>query len=96
MPTLDPEIWVTREGDAIRIKNMASSHLLSTIHYIEKHRFMSAVEIFHDQQDKSGDWSDALNYYLQWPPQYETMIVEAQRRNLIFRNVQGLVKSRKK
>jgi hypothetical protein len=89
-PTLDPNVWITRTGDAVEIKQMASSHLLSTIHFIEKNRFLNALETFEEGM------MDATEYYLRWPPQYEVMIAEAQRRNLIFRNTPGLVKSKRR
>jgi hypothetical protein len=73
----------------MEIKTMASSHLLATIHFIERNRFMNAAETY------AEGMADATEYYLQWPIQYETLIAEAQRRGLIFRNVEGIVKVRK-
>lgn len=86
MPTIAKDIWITREGHQIKIKEMASSHLLSTIHFIERNRFQNALETYQEGMP------DATEYYLQWPLQYEELIAEAQRRGLIFRNVPGLVK----
>lgn len=89
MPIISRDVWITREGKQMEIKDMASSHLLATIHFIERNRFMNAAETY------SEGMKDATEYYLQWPIQYETLIAEAQRRGLIFRNVEGLVRSKK-
>lgn len=94
MPIISKDVWITREGKQMEIKEMASSHLLSTIHFIERSRFSQSMEVYQQAQQDGSDWSDALNYYMNWPIQYEALIAEAQRRNLIFRNVEGLVKSR--
>lgn len=94
MPIISTHVWITREGEEIEIKNMASSHLLSTIHFIEHNRFMNAAEVFTDQ-NLGKDRLKAVGYYLQWPIQYEALVLEARRRNLIFRNIPGLVKKEK-
>lgn len=87
-PIISKDVWITREGVQMEVKDMASSHLLATIHFIERNRFMNAAETYIEGM------KDATEYYLQWPIQYETMITEAQRRGLIFRNTPGLVKSK--
>lgn len=76
------DVWITREGHAIEISKMASSHLLSTIHFIERNRFTQAAECAMREPDLDND---NLQYYLMWPEQYEALIKEAQRRNLIHR-----------
>lgn len=91
MPIISKDVWITREGKQMEIRTMASSHLLATIHFIERNRFMNAAETYTDQQLGNVDM-DAVNYYLQWPIQYETLIEEAQRRHLIYRKAEGLVK----
>lgn len=91
MPTISKDVWITREGQQMEIKSMASSHLLATIHFIERNRFQNGSEVYHETQ-LDDDRLAAVNYYLQWPIQYETLIAEAQRRNLIYRQVEGLVK----
>jgi hypothetical protein len=88
------EIWTTKEGSRIPIKDMASSHLLSTIHYIERNRFMNSVEV--QMRDRTAHTDELTNLYLQWPPQYDFLIAEAQRRGLIQRGVEGLVVKRKR
>ena len=95
MPIISKDIWITREGQQFEIKNMASSHLLAAIHYIERNRFMNAAETFSEYQMDDETRLDATNYYLQWPIQYETLIAEAQRRKLIYRAVEGIVKAKK-
>lgn len=84
MPVISADVWITREGQQIEIKHMASSHLLATIHFIESKRLRNALEVYSESQ--LGDARlEAVNYYLIWPIQYETMIKEAQRRHLIYR-----------
>lgn len=86
MPTISKDIWITREGQQIEIRKMASSHLLSTIHFIERNRFTNVTEIAHDHELMGRDTAmEAANYYAQWPIQYDTLVQEAQRRNLIIR-----------
>lgn len=92
-PIISKDIWITREGEQIEIKNMASSHLLATIHFIERGRFMNAAEVYSESQ-LGEDRLAAVNYYLQWPIQYETLVEEAQRRGLVCRAVEGIVKKR--
>ena len=94
MPIISKDVWITAEGKQMEIKSMASSHLLSAIHFIEKKRFQAAVEVYSDKAFDSAFRNEMTNYYLQWPIQYETMIAEAQRRGLITRGVEGLVKHR--
>lgn len=93
MPTISKYVWITREGQQMEIKDMASSHLLATIHFIERNRFMNAAEVYNDAQ-LGDERLNAVNYYLQWPIQYEVLIEEAQRRHLLYRAVEGLVKSK--
>ena len=84
MPLISKDIWITREGQQIEIRHMASSHLMSTIHFIERSRFMNAAEVYSEQQLGDARLA-AVGYYLQWPIQYESLIMEAQRRGLIYR-----------
>ena len=84
MPIISKDIWITREGQQIEIRHMASSHLLSTIHFIERSRFMNAAEVYSEQQLGDARLA-AVGYYLQWPIQYEELVREAQRRHLIYR-----------
>ncbi len=84
MPIISKDVWIDRDGKQIEIRHMASSHLLATIHFIERNRFMNAAEVYTDQQ--LGEHRlNAVNYYLAWPLQYEELILEAQRRHLIYR-----------
>jgi hypothetical protein len=93
MPTTSKDVWTTREGQEIEIRNMASSHLLATIHLIERNRFTNAVDAAMREPQNMNEqvWEDhTLQYYLQWPVQYESLVAEAQRRGLIHRGVAGL------
>lgn len=91
-PIISKDVWITREGQQIEIKHMASSHLLATIHFIERSRFMNAAEVYSEQQ-LGDERLNAVEYYLQFPIQYETLIEEAVRRKLIYRgpNTQGVI-----
>lgn len=91
MPTISTDVWITKEGQQIEIKAMSSSHLLSTIHFIERNRCMNALEVWSEHK-LGDDRLAAVNYYLQWPIQYDTLIAEAQRRGLIYRGVEGIKK----
>jgi hypothetical protein len=90
-PIISPDVWITREGQEMEITKMPSSHLLATIHLIERRRFESCFEVYQDSLN-NGVTPGMLDYYSKWPIQYETLIKEAQRRNLIFRNLPGLIK----
>lgn len=94
MPIISKDIWITKEGKQMEIATMASSHLLSAIHFIERNRFMNAAETYGDMNFSQKDRHEMTEYYLQWPVQYEVMIAEAQRRGLITRGVEGLVKKK--
>ena len=79
-------VWTTKEGQRIPIREMASSHLLSTIHFLERARFTNAVECARREPNTDPN-SATMQYYLQWPEQYEALVAEAHRRNLISRGV---------
>ena len=95
MKIIARDIWITREGQQIEIGKMASSHLLATIHFIERSRFMNAAEVYSESQ-LGDERLNAVNYYLQWPIQYETLVMEAQRRGLIFRSTEGPTPEKKR
>jgi hypothetical protein len=92
MPTISKDVWITKEGVEMEIRHMASNHLLSTIHFIERNRLFNAAEVWSDVQFDANARSEMAAYYLNWPIQYDTLIAEAQRRGLIHRDVEGLVK----
>jgi hypothetical protein len=94
MPIISKDVWITAEGQQMEIKTMASSHLLAAIHFIERKRFQAAAEVYHERAFDKATRNEMANYYLQWPIQYEVMIAEAQRRGLITRGVEGLVKAK--
>jgi|SRR5215203_7168200 len=85
MPIISPQVWITKEGQQIEIAKMASSHLLSTIHFIERNRFNNVLEVYDNANKLGQDVMDMANYYAKWPIQYEVLVKEAQRRNLIAR-----------
>jgi hypothetical protein len=93
MPIISTDIWTDRSGQQVEIKNMASSHLLATIHFIERNRFINTAEVYFDRNFSEKDRLEMANYYAEWPIQYETLIAEAQRRHLIYRGIQGIVKA---
>lgn len=92
MPIISKDVWITKEGRSMEIKNMASSHLLSAIHFIERNRFTNALECYNQDSLNHPDKMEMITYYLEWPIQYDTMIAEAQRRGLMNRGVEGIVK----
>lgn len=94
MPIISKDLWITAEGVQMEIATMASSHLLATIHFIERKRFQAAFEVYNEHAFGENTRLEMARYYLQWPIQYETMIAEAQRRGLITRGVEGLVKTK--
>lgn len=84
--------WHTKEGQFIEISKMASSHLLSAIHMIERNRFQNLASV----QATNGD-DQMVEYYSKWPPAYAEMLEEAERRYLIGRvnhKTKGLVHQR--
>jgi hypothetical protein len=83
-PIIARDIWITREGHQVKIDKMPSSHLLATIHFIERRRFEACFEVYQDTVN-NGPVEGMLEYYSQFPVQYETLIEEAQRRGLIHR-----------
>lgn len=89
MPIISKDVWITKEGQEMEIRQMASSHLLATIHFIERNRMTNVNEVYNESQ-LGEDRLNAVNYYLEWPIQYESLVVEAQRRHLIYRNVEGV------
>ncbi len=99
MPTISSDIWITKEGKQLEIRTMASSHLLSTIHFIERNRFTQTMECAMREPSNINEqqWEDnPLQYYLQWPIQYENLVAEAQRRGLIYRASEGVTRKRLK
>src|SRR3982751_7017147 len=84
-PIISKDIWITREGRQVNIKDMASSHLLSTIHFIERNRFINAAECYSEENLNHPDKMQMVEYYLEWPVQYPILVAEAQRRGLIHR-----------
>jgi hypothetical protein len=83
----DEDVWTTREGQDIPVKNMASAHLLSAIHLIERSRYQKATDAAMRQAvDPLSE--EMVSYYLQWPTQYYSLVTEAVRRGLIYRPVE--------
>jgi hypothetical protein len=81
------DVWTTAEGKAIPIRNMASSHLLSTIHFIERGRFQRVADAALRQHEEPLN-NETISYYMMWPIQYEALVAEAVRRNLIYRPIE--------
>lgn len=73
--------WITKEGIEIEPRDMATPHLLSTIHMIERNRMQNLIHVGITQ-----DLPDSvINYYAEWPNAYEELCDEAERRKLIQR-----------
>jgi hypothetical protein len=75
--------WKTKEGFEIAPKDMATQHLLSTIHMIERNRMTNLIGI--GLMDSADMDADIIDYYSTWPEAYEALLDEAERRHLIGR-----------
>jgi len=71
--------WLTQDGRIVPIQHMASSHLLNTIHMIERNRFQQMVE-----SAMNGSSPEIISVYAEWNFAYEEMVLEARKRNLIW------------
>jgi hypothetical protein len=80
------KVWMTREGIELPISQMASSHLLSAIHMIERNRFTQAVDSAMREPTLDAETLPTMQYYLMWPETYPDLCAEAERRHLIQRN----------
>ena len=81
MSKLAKATWTTKEGVVLRIEEMATPHLLATIHLIERTRMNNIMAIaFVDSVTAKG-----REYYTRWPDEYSALIAEAVRREVIKR-----------
>jgi hypothetical protein len=81
--------WTTKEGVELEIEKMATPHLLSTIHMLERNRMNNLLSLV------GTEWTEeTVEYYAQWSPEYFALVEEAQKRLLINRPSQkeGIVK----
>ena len=88
--------WTTKDGEEIEIAFMSSSHLLATIHFIERNRFVNAAEVYGYRfntadADTTAEGVRAVHYYLRWPDAYDALVTEATRRKLLHRPAEGPV-----
>ncbi len=86
--------WTTKEGIDLNINEMATSHLLATIHMIERNRMNNLLSL--GMMDNLTQ--DTVDYYAQFPSSYKDLCDEAELRFLIHRGNQkeGLIKRNKK
>ena len=88
--------WMTKDGTRIQINMMPTSHLLNTIHLIERMRMQQIESIKEQYQQNHGtiefdnpidrnEWIEFLEYYTQWPEGYPDLLSEAIKRRLIKR-----------
>lgn len=82
--------WVTKEGTHIPISVMPTSHLLNTIHMIERSRMQQLISI--EVQVANGyiklspkEAQEVLNRYCAFPKAYSELLAEAEKRQLIRR-----------
>lgn len=85
--------WTTKDGEKLAISQMATPHLLATIHMIERNRMQNLMSIM----GREDLIDETLGYYYQFPKEYEALCDEAERRLLILRGTakssdKGLVK----
>ncbi len=84
-------VWITKEGVTIPINVMATPHLLSAIHFIERGRMQQLVSIEQHIICPDGvtitneEALKVLDYYTAWPRGYEDLLAEAEKRKLIKR-----------
>ena len=82
--------WVAKDGTRIRIDLMPTSHLLNTIHYIERVRMQQLVSLKENRDElqeaiRVTEEADLIDYYAQWPEGYTDLVREAEKRTLIQR-----------
>lgn len=78
--------WVTKEGRQIPISSMPSSHLLNTIHFIERSRFQQLADIaIREIPEHPSDQDEMIQFYSDWPEKYQDLLAEAEKRKLIKR-----------
>lgn len=73
-------VWITKEGEEIPIHTMTTTHLLNSIHMVERNRMNQLIETH-----GMGELQANLEYYSQWPESYHDLIKEAKKRKLIGR-----------
>lgn len=82
--------WRTREGDRIRITDMVDTHLLSSIHMIERNRQRDLEQV--ESRYAKFNFTDKevyprmLEHYGEYPLVYHAMVNEACKRGIIARN----------
>jgi|PlaIllAssembly_1097288.scaffolds.fasta_scaffold2694009_2 hypothetical protein len=78
--------WVSKDMKPIPIKFMATSHLLNTIHMIERSRMQQLMSIeTHGGGISPEEAKRVLDYYCAWPKGYSDLLAEAEKRQLIRR-----------
>jgi hypothetical protein len=75
--------WVTKEGFEIEPREMATPHLLNTIHLIERSRMSNLVSL--GMNDLAEVSEGVVEFYARWPEAYDALLDEAERRQLIRR-----------
>jgi len=85
------EEWTTKSGKTIKIKDMTDSHLVNTIHFLErKHEareagLHQAADVVTEEKCKKELWDEAFKIASGGPshPAYPALVQEAGRRKLI-------------
>ena len=93
--TTSKKYWITKTGEAILISAMPTSHLLNTIHLIERARMQQLISLeqhglsdgyaSNDELRAAPELVDMLEYYTRWPEEYSDLLKEAEKRKLIRR-----------
>lgn len=73
--------WQDKNGIKISINKMTSSHLLNTIHMIERKRYEEILSLVIREEANA----ETMGYYAQFPDAYHALCDEAERRKLIQR-----------
>lgn len=78
--------WITKDNKPIPVQYMATSHLLNSIHMIERSRMQQLISIEANGGGISPEEAKrVLDYYCAWPRGYSDLLAEAEKRQLIRR-----------
>jgi hypothetical protein len=77
--------WRTREGVELSPREMATPHLLSTIHMVERSRMQNLMHLGLLSMGEEKVRDSVVAYYGQWPDAYAALLDEAERRGLLGR-----------
>jgi len=80
---MNDKTWTTKEGAILKITEMATPHLLSALHMIERNRMNNILSLV----PRIEIDVETFDYYSQWPDGYFDLLDECVRRGLVGRIV---------